>query len=732
MGQNSAFFQARVPRWLQKGSLMPKYFLSTIALLIICVVVTPTEISADEPTQATKPNVLFIAIDDQNDWIGCLNGHPQIQTPNIDRLADQGTVFLNAHCQSPLCNSSRTSLMTGRRPSSTGIYGLAPWFRNLPEFKDVVSLPQHMRNNGYKTLTAGKIYHGGYGRKPKRDNEFDVIGPPPGVGARPAKKLVETPSDNPLVDWGVFPHQDEDKQDYVVASWAVQQLEQKVDEPFFLSVGFFLPHVPCYATQKWFDLYPEDTLQLPPFLANDRQDTPRYSWYMHWKLPEPRHQFLVEQNQWKNLVRSYLACTSFVDSQVGRVLAALENSPHADNTVVVLWSDHGWHLGEKQITGKNTLWDRSTRVPLIFAGPGVASGGRCEQPAELLDIYPTLADLCGLPQTPGLEGHTLMPQLKDADANREWPAITTHNHDSHGIRSKNYRFIQYADGSEELYDMKADPNEWNNLAYEEGHDAVLAEHRKWIPESRLPAEGSRSRILVRDPDTTVDWEGTKVTVNDPIPELNDEAQKTAHRTDRRRVLLLGDSISIGYTPFVQAAMKKHTDVMRPMSSRTRPENCAGTTHGINRIDDWLQIGDGNFDVIHFNWGLHDLKRVNAKTKRNSNNPSDPYQASPEDYEKQLREIVGKLKKTSAKLIFATTTPVPEGGVKPHRAPADVETYNKVARKIMQENGIAVNDLYSAIEPKLKTMQRPVNVHFSPAGSKFLAEKVVNALEAALK
>lgn len=711
---------------------MPQRFLSLIVLFIICVALTPTKGLADEPSRTNKPNVLFIAIDDQNDWIGCLDGHPQVQTPNIDRLAERGTVFLNAHCQSPLCNSSRTSLMTGRRPSSTGIYGLAPWFRNLPEFKDVVSLPQHMSNNGYKTLTAGKIYHGGYGRNPKRDKEFDVIGPPPGVGARPAKKLVDTPSDNRLVDWGVFPHKDEDKQDYVVASWAVEQLEQNGDEPFFLSVGFFLPHVPCYATQKWFDLYPEDTLQLPPFLANDRADTPRYSWYMHWQLPEPRHQFLVEQNQWKNLVRSYLACTSFVDSQVGRVLTALENSPHADNTVVVLWSDHGWHLGEKQITGKNTLWDRSTRVPLIFAGPGVASSGRCEQPAELLDIYPTLVDLCDLPQTPGLEGHTLMPQLQNADEDRKWPAITTHNHDSHGIRSKAYRFIQYADGSEELYDMKADPNEWNNLAYKEGHEAILAEHRKWIPKSRLPAEGSRSRILVRDPDTTVDWEGTKVTVNDAIPELNDEAQKSAYRTDRRRVLILGDSISIGYTPFVRSAMKQNTDVVRPMSNRNRPENCAGTTRGIERIDEWLKLGDGNFDVIHFNWGLHDLKRVKAGTMKNSNDPNDPYQASPEAYEKQLREIVGKLKQTNAKLIFATTTPVPEGGVKPHRAPADVEKYNDVARKIMKENDIEVNDLYSAIEPKLKTMQRPVDVHFSPEGSKFLADKVVKALEAALK
>ncbi|MEP3477636.1 MAG: SGNH/GDSL hydrolase family protein [Fuerstiella sp.] len=227
------------------------------------------------------------------------------------------------------------------------------------------------------------------------------------------------------------------------------------------------------------------------------------------------------------------------------------------------------------------------------------------------------------------------------------------------------------------------------------------------------------------------WEGDSVTVNNSIPELNDEAQKTAYRSDRRRVLLLGDSISIGYTPFVQVAMKQNTDVVRPMSNRTRPENCAGTTNGIQRIDEWLQLGNGNFDVIHFNWGLHDLKRVNAKTRKNSNSPDDPHQASPKVYEQQLRQIVSKLKQTNAKLIFATTTPVPEGGVKPHRDPEDVKKFNDIARKVMKENHIPVNDLFAAIEPKLESMQRPVNVHFNGDGSQFLAKQVIKSLEAAL-
>lgn len=468
--------------------------------------------------QAAKPNILFIAIDDQNDWIGYLGGHPQVKTPNIDRLAARGTAFTNAHCQSPLCNPSRTSLMTGLRPSTTGIYGLAPWFRTLEQYEDHVTLPQYLAKHGYRTYSTGKIYHGGYGRR-KNDNEFHELGPGASVGARPKQKLVDTPAKHPLVDWGVFPHKDEDKGDWKVASWAVEKLNEKPQEPFFLSVGFFLPHVPCYATQKWFDLYPEETTKLPPVRLDDRNDTPRFSWYLHWKLPEPRLKFLREANQWNNLVRSYMACTSFVDSQVARVLKALESNGLKENTIVVLWSDHGWHLGEKQITGKNTLWDDGTRVPLIFAGPGITAGQKCSQPAELLDMYPTLVELCGLPERKGLEGHSLMPQLKDASAPRKWPAITTHNHDNHGIRSEHYRYIQYADGSEELYDLRKDPNEWKNVAGEESYADILEEHRKWVPEkSAMPAPGSRHRILIYK-DGKATWQGEDIEKDEPVPEI---------------------------------------------------------------------------------------------------------------------------------------------------------------------------------------------------------------------
>ncbi|NBS33443.1 MAG: choline-sulfatase [Planctomycetia bacterium] len=480
---------------------------------------------------ADRPNVLFIAIDDQNDWIGHLGGHPLAKTPHLDALAARGTTFTNAHCQAPLCNPSRTSLLLGLRPTTTGIYGLAPWFRTIPEWADRVSLPQHFAQQGYLTAGTGKIYHGGTGprRQPKgkadRQPEFERTAPYGGVGTKPPKKLIPpTPMGNhPLMDWGVWPPNNDDTQkgDYQVASWTVEQIKNAPkDRPFFLAAGFFLPHVPCYATQQWFDLYPDDDTVLPPLLADDRADTPRFSWYLHWSLPEPRLRWLRENDQWRNLVRSYLACTSFVDAQIGRLLDALDAAGLVDNTIVVVWGDHGWHLGEKAITGKNTLWDRGTKVPLIFAGPGITAGQRCSQPAELLDIYPTLNELAGLPIRDDLEGISLQPQLVSASAPRLRPAITSHNQGNHAVRSERWRFIQYADGTEELYDLEVDPNEWKNLADEPERAAVLAAHRRWLPTvDRPPAPGSAHRVLTYDPATdTAVWEGTPVRRPDPIPE----------------------------------------------------------------------------------------------------------------------------------------------------------------------------------------------------------------------
>ena len=469
---------------------------------------------------AAPPNILFIAIDDQNDWIGCLGGHPQARTPYIDALAKRGTLFTNAHCQAPLCNPSRSSLLTGLRPSTTGIHGLSPGIREVETTRNAVTLPQTFTQLGWTTFTSGKIYHDGSLKSKERTAEFTTWGAAPGMG-KPPQRFAKLPGKpHPAMDWGPFPDRDEDTADYKIADAAIDALKTApAEKPFFIATGFRLPHVPCFAPQKWFDLFPAKDVMLPPVQRDDRTDTPRFSWYLHWRLPEPRLATLEQFDEWRPLVRGYLASIAFMDAQVGRVLAALEATGRAENTIVVLWSDHGWHLGEKLITGKNTLWERSTRVPLIFAGPGIARAAKCGRPAELLDIYPTLLELTGQPARAELEGHSLTPQLRDAAAPREWPAITTHNQGNHSIRTEDWRYIHYADGSEELYDEKADPNEWTNLAADPRHAATKATLAKWLPKIDVPAApNSAARVLTYDQKTgAVTWEGQPIGKDDPIP-----------------------------------------------------------------------------------------------------------------------------------------------------------------------------------------------------------------------
>jgi arylsulfatase A-like enzyme len=461
----------------------------------------------------------MIVVDDLNDWVEPLAGHPQVKTPAIASLAQRGVTFTNAHCQSPLCNPSRTSVMSGLRPSTTGIYGLTPWFRQLPEYRHLVTLPQHFRHAGYQTFSGGKVYHNHWGEKPLEGAEIEFAhwGPGGGPGIRPPNKLVPpTPAgNNPLVDWGVFEHADADKGDWIVADWAVQTLTQMPSEqPFFMAVGFFLPHVPCHVTPKWWAMYPDESLVMPECSSDDRADCSPFSWYLHWNLPEPRLSWLRAHDQHRNLVRAYLASISFVDSQIGRVLAALSGTEHRDNTIVVLWSDHGWHLGEKQITGKNTLWECSTRVPLIFAGPGIQPG-ICTAPVELLDIYPTLAELSGLGPPPSVEGISLGPQIRDPQTVRTRPAITEHNPGNCGIRDQRYRLIHYADGSEELYDIERDPDELVNLISDPSQETTVNRLRKHIDPNPAPhAPQSQHRVLERRPDGWY-WEHTKIDPDHP-------------------------------------------------------------------------------------------------------------------------------------------------------------------------------------------------------------------------
>lgn len=480
-------------------------------------------VAASAAAAAGRPNVLFITFDDLNDWVGPLRGHPLVHTPNFDRLAARGTTFVNAHCQAVLCNPSRASFLLSRRPSSTGLYTLDGWIRDVPALRGQRTVLQHFAAHGYRTLTTGKTFHDAYPPPAARTNgtEVEVWGPHGGFSPRPPRKFVATPDPNPLVDWGAYPERDEDCFDWGLTSWAVERLREPAADsrPFFLAVGIRHPHVPLYAPQRWFDLFPADDPRLrPPVRVDERAGVPDFAWFLHWQLPEPRLAWLQAAGQWEAKVQAYLASVSFADAMLGRLLDALDAGPHAANTLIVAFSDHGYHLGEKGITGKNSLWERSTRVPLLFAGPGVRAGQVCRRPAELLDVYPTLAELCGLPAPANVEGRSLRPQLRNARARRAAPALTTHGPHNHAIRTERWRYIRYADGSEELYDHTRDPREWDNLAASPAHARVkarLARHLPAVNEPPLP--GTRVR-LVELRDGQVFWEGRAIPPGSPVPE----------------------------------------------------------------------------------------------------------------------------------------------------------------------------------------------------------------------
>ena len=427
-----------------------------------------------------KPNVLLISIDDLNDWVGCMGGHPQAKTPNIDRVAKMGTLFNNAHCQSPVCNPSRASMMTGRYPHTSGVYFLSPDLKEAPVLKNLKTMPEVFADHGYKTMAAGKIYHRGDKRF------FQEYLPTGGFGPRPPKKISQ-PHGHPLWDWGIFPDDDNVMPDMKCAKWAVDQLSQKHDKPFFMGVGFYRPHVPMFATKKWFDMHPKDKIKLPAVPSDDLNDLSQYAIDLtNLEHVSPTHEWVTGAGQWEHAVQSYLASVTFADHCLGLVLDALEKSKYADNTIIALFSDHGFHLGEKERWAKRSLWEDGTRVPVVVVAPGHKASQKTNRPAELLDIFPTLLELAGLPKDETQEGQSLVPLMKNPK--REWkhPAITSFGLGNYSIRSTNYRFIQYFDGSRELYDLRDDPHEWKNLIENPKMPQVIQEHASFIPQKQHP------------------------------------------------------------------------------------------------------------------------------------------------------------------------------------------------------------------------------------------------------
>ena len=451
-------------------------FLRFLFLVLLCGL--PRVLFAAEDQR--PPNVLLITVDDLNDWVVGLDGHPQSLTPNIERLARRGVFFTNAHCQAPICNPSRTSFMTGLRPSTTGIYENRPWFRSTALNKNRVTLTEHFSANGYETFTAGKIFHGS--RTEKRS--FDNIGPTPGQVDKEAKRVQAELKG--LWDFGPQDYGGNKSNDYKDASWVIELLGRKHPRPFFAALGFYRPHVPFYAPRKWFELHPLDKVRLPEVKLDDWLDLPEAARKLMSNKTPPPHDWFVKNGKWKPAVQAYLSCVSFMDAQVGRVLNALEKSAYAKNTIVVLISDHGFHLGEKQRWAKQSLWETSTHVPMIFSVPGGLRGKRCSRPVELIQVFPTLVELCEIKKREGLEGVSIKALLDDPSAAWSRPALTTYKRNNHAVRSERWRYIRYSDGSEELYDHSKDPNEWTNLAGAPGNAEVIRKHARWLPKLNVP------------------------------------------------------------------------------------------------------------------------------------------------------------------------------------------------------------------------------------------------------
>ncbi len=427
-----------------------------------------------------QPNVLFICIDDLNDWVGCLGGHPDVKTPNLDRLAARGVLFSRAYCAAPACGPSRTAVMTGIRPATSGVYNNAQPFRESGVLRDAVTLPQHFMGHGYAAMGSGKIYHGIFPDPPSWDDywpsKMTTRPPDPMPDGRPLNGIPETRH----FDWGPVNVDNAEMGDVQVAEWVSGQLSKQHDTPFFLGCGFYKPHLPWYVPGKYFDMYPVDTITLPNVKEDDLDDIPEQG--RRIARPGGDHATVLEHGQWRKAVQGYLASITFADDCLGTVIDALDAGPNSDDTIVILWSDHGWHLGEKLHWRKFALWEEATRNVLMVAAPGVTKpGGVCDATVNLLDVYPTLVDLCGLSPKPELEGESLVPFLRDPARPSNRPSLTTRSRNSHSLRSDRWRYIRYSDGTEELYDHDADEMEWDNLAGDPALGDVKRELAVWLP-----------------------------------------------------------------------------------------------------------------------------------------------------------------------------------------------------------------------------------------------------------
>ncbi|WP_373331219.1 sulfatase [Salmonirosea aquatica] len=431
---------------------------------------------------APKKNVLMIAVDDLNNDLGTY-GHALVKSPNIDRLARRGVRFERAYCQFPLCSPSRTSLLTGLRPDSTKVFELKTHFRTT--VPDVVTLPQHFKNNGYFTARVGKLYHygvpGEIGTNGLDDApSWNTVRNPKGRDKAEEDLLTNYTPKRGLgssLSFLAAEGTDEEQTDGIVATEAIKLMEQNADKPFFLAVGFYRPHCPYIAPKKYFAMYPKDKIVLPEHSPGDTSQYSREAFFTYpfnWGLTE---------DQRRETIQAYFASITFMDAQLGRVLDALDRLGLADNTIVVFWSDHGYLLSEHGQWMKQSLFEESARVPMIVAAPGAKGNGAASpRTVELLDIYPTLTDWCGLSTPSHVAGTSLVPLLSNPRKSWDHPAITQvlrNNGMGRSIRTERWRYSVWENGTgaEELYDQEKDPYELKNLAKDARFDKTKRELR---------------------------------------------------------------------------------------------------------------------------------------------------------------------------------------------------------------------------------------------------------------
>lgn len=588
---------------------------SRFAGICIAAILLQAYPASGEPT-SVRPNLVFIIVDDLNDLPLGPEGKPSIETPNIDRLARQGVSFTNAHTNDPICAPSRACMLFGLYPQTTGLYWFEKW-RDNEILKRSVSVNRHLRENGYSVFGTGKIYHGGRG-----DGAFDQFGhrqefgPWPWDGKskqgyQPHPDMMYLYDSDPDMDFkwehhfgplSMVPDWPADKEsgvpgyegwrlygkpfrylddqnrdllsDELSANWSASILKREHERPFALFTGLVRTHTPLYAPQEYFDRFPLDSIKLPEVSESDLEDCAKV--LADQSLYGFRRYQMLEKHSDRDLYRkwlqAYLACVAFVDDQVGKVLDAIDSSPHRDNTIVILTSDHGFHVGEKQFLYKQSLWDGATRVPLIVAGlKGMPKGVECDHPVSLIDLYPTINDLLGLPRQPNLsvtgnadrsgyelEGHSLRSLLMRPDGEWEGPdvAITAlpgkdhSQHERHGgtwfphfsVRSRYHRYTLCANGEEELYDYRNDPREWTNLIGD--------------PESRSIRDSLRAKLVaLRDGS---DWKSldslrawTYGAYKGGASEANDELQFRGHQS------------------FYMATLQKYDDFEIEFESRSR-------------------------------------------------------------------------------------------------------------------------------------------------------------------